>query len=211
VSSGLGGRIFAALYDPLMKRSEQAGLADRRRHLLERARGRVLEIGGGTGLNLPHYGDGIEELVFVEPDDSMARRLERKLAMSDVNARIVRASAESLPFETASFDIAVSMLVLCTVADQSQALAEIGRVLRPGGCLLFLEHVRSDDPKLARWQDRLNWLQRRIAAGCNCNRDTVAAIGTAGFAVGEVERGRFPKSPPLVRPLVTGVATRAAS
>jgi ubiquinone/menaquinone biosynthesis C-methylase UbiE len=205
----LWGRISAALYDPLSASSEKAGLGDRRRRLLEPVRGRVLEIGAGTGANLPYYGDAVEELVLVEPEEPMARRLERKLAGHDLPARIVHAPAELLPFEDASFDAVVSTLVLCTVSDQPRALAEIRRVLKPGGRLLFLEHVRSEDPKLARWQDRLNGFNRAVGNGCNCNRDTLAAIDLAGLEIADVERGRIPKAPPLVRPLVVGAAERA--
>lgn len=204
----LAGRVFAALYDPMMARAEKAGLADRRRRLLESAHGRVLEIGGGTGANLPYYGEPVEEVVFVEPEEAMARRLEHKLGDEIGRARVVRAPAESLPFEDGSFDVAVSTLVLCTVEDQRRALAEIHRVLKPTGRLLFLEHVRSEDPKLARWQDRLNGLNRRLGHGCNCNRDTLAGITNAGFQIEDVERDRLPKAPPLTRPLIVGVATR---
>ena len=207
---GLWGRISAALYDPLSASSEKAGLADRRRRLLEPVRGRVLEIGAGTGANLPYYGEAVEELVLLEPEEPMARRLERKLAGHDLPARIVHAPAELLPFEDESFDAVVSALVLCTVPDQPRALDEIRRVLKPGGRLVFLEHVRSDDPKLARWQDRLNGFNRVVGNGCNCNRDTLAAIDRAGFEVGDVEHGRIEKAPPLVRPLVAGAAARAS-
>jgi ubiquinone/menaquinone biosynthesis C-methylase UbiE len=207
----LWGRVFAALYDPLMAGTEKAGLAGHRRQLLEHARGRVLEIGAGTGVNLPYYGDSLDELMLVEPEEPMARRLERKLAESSVPARVTRAPAEALPFEDGSFDVVVSTLVLCTVPNQERALAEIHRVLKPSGRLLFLEHVRSDDPKLARWQDRLCGLNRRVGHGCNCNRDTLAGITTAGFVVADVKRDRLKKAPPIVRPLVVGVAERVTA
>src|SRR5579862_3816125 len=195
----LSGRIFAALYDRMMAGTEKAGLADRRRQLLVQARGRVLEIGGGTGANLPWYGEPVDEIVLGEPEEPMARRLERKVAAGDGRARVVRAPAEELPFEDGSFDVVVSTLVLCTVSDQKRALAEIHRVLKAAGRLLFIEHVRSDDAKLARWQDRLVGLNRRIAHGCNCNRDTLAGISGAGFAVADLERGQLEKVPPFVR------------
>ena len=206
---GVWARVSAALYDPLMAGTEKAGLADWRRRLLEHARGRVLEIGAGTGANLPYYGEAVEELVLVEPEEPMARRLERKLRVN-TSARIVHAPAEALPFEDESFDAVVSTLVLCTVSDQPRALAEIRRVLKPRGRLLFLEHVRSGDARLAQWQDRLNGLNRRLGNGCNCNRDTVSGIGAAGFTIDDFERDRMNKAPPLVRPLAVGVATRAA-
>lgn len=204
----LWGRIFAAGYDTFMSGTENAGLREHRRRLLADARGRVLEIGGGTGANLPFYGPEVEEVVVTEPEEPMARRLEHRLAGSPRPARLVRAPAEQLPFEDASFDTVVSTLVLCTVGDQDRALSEVRRVLKPGGQLLFLEHVRSDDPKLARWQDRLNGVQRRIGHGCNCNRDTLSTVKGGGFEVGEVVRDRLPKAPPIVRPLIVGAAQR---
>jgi ubiquinone/menaquinone biosynthesis C-methylase UbiE len=204
------GRVYAALYDRLTAGTEKAGLGEHRRRLLGQAHGRVLEIGGGTGANLPYYGRSVDELVLVEPEEPMARRLQGKLAASGLQAQVVRAPAEALPFEDGSFDVVVSTLVLCTVSDQERALAEIHRVLKPTGRLLFLEHVRSDDAKLARWQDRLAGVNRRIGHGCNCNRDTLAGISRAGFEVAEVERDRLQKAPPIVRPLVVGVAERVA-
>ena len=138
----------------------------------------------------------------------MARRLERKLAAFRRTVQVVRAPAEQLPVESESFDVAVSTLVLCTVRDPRRALGEIHRVLKPGGRLLFIEHVRAEDPKLARWQDRLNFINRRIAQGCNCNRDTVANILAAGFAVPALAHHELPKAPPFVRPLVVGTAVK---
>jgi ubiquinone/menaquinone biosynthesis C-methylase UbiE len=205
----LWGRIFAAGYDRFMSGTEKAGLAEHRRLLLADARGRVLEIGGGTGANLPFYGPEVEEVVVTEPEEPMARRLERKLHGSARPVQVVRVPAEQLPFEDATFDTVVSTLVLCTVGDQSKALSEVRRVLKPGGRLLFLEHVRSDDPKLARWQDRLNGVQNRIGHGCNCNRDTLQAVKNGGFEVGEVRHDRLPKAPPIVRPLIVGAAQRS--
>jgi ubiquinone/menaquinone biosynthesis C-methylase UbiE len=205
---GLWARMFAAGYDRFSAGSEKAGVGARRQELLAQARGRVLEIGGGTGANLPYYGPQVEELVITEPEELMARRLEKKLPGYPLPVRVLHVPAEKLPFEDASFDFVVATLVLCTVDDLEQALEEARRVLKPGGRLLFLEHVRSEDPKLARWQDRLNGFQRRFACGCNCNRATLEAIEAQGFSVSEVEHGAFPKSPPLVRPLIVGAAER---
>jgi ubiquinone/menaquinone biosynthesis C-methylase UbiE len=202
----LWGRVFAALYDKALDGSEKAGLADRRRDLLSKARGRVLEIGAGTGLNLPYYPAGVEEIVFTEPEEPMAKRLEAKLADAGRPSRVTRAPAERLPFEDDSFDTVVCTLVLCTVEDPDQAISEVARVLRPGGQFLFLEHVRADDPKLARWQDRLTGVWRKIGHGCNPNRPTPALIERSPLAVEEIEHSEFPKSPPIVRPLVTGRA-----
>lgn len=215
---GLSARIFAAGYDRAMAGTERAGLGDHRRALLGSAQGTVLEVGGGTGINLAHYGPGVRELVLTEPIEPMARRLERRLAAQREGAggevhraratRVLRARAEELPFADASFDTAVSTLVLCTVESPARALAELHRVLRPGGRLLFLEHVRADDERLARWQDRLNGVQRAIAQGCNCNRSTLDEMAAAGFELARVERSRLPKAPPHVRPLVVGEALR---
>jgi ubiquinone/menaquinone biosynthesis C-methylase UbiE len=202
------GRIFAAGYDRFMARPERAVLRGHRKALLDRVTGRVLEIGGGTGANLPFYGPGIDELVITEPEEPMARRLERKLAGYSLPTRVVRVAAEALPFDDASFDFVVSTLVLCTVDDPGRALAEAHRLLKPSGQLVFIEHVRSDDPRLARWQDRLHGIQLRIGHGCNCNRRTLETITSAGFSIAELEHDTLRKAPPIVRPLIVGAAQR---
>jgi ubiquinone/menaquinone biosynthesis C-methylase UbiE len=196
------GRLFAAMYDRSLRSTEEAGLREHRRALLARARGRVLEIGAGTGLNLDHYGPGVDELVLTEPEEPMARRLRARASGREV----VIAPAEDLPFGDASFDTVVCTLVLCTVADQARAIGEIRRVLRPEGQLLLLEHVRSEDPRLARWQDRVLPVWRVVGHGCHPNRDTAAALRSAGFAL-ETGPWQLPKAPPIVRPVIEGVAT----
>ncbi|MEY9877622.1 ubiquinone/menaquinone biosynthesis C-methylase UbiE [Streptacidiphilus sp. MAP12-33] len=198
---------FALVYDGQMARAEEAGLRDLRRHLLADASGEVLEIGAGTGANLDLYGPGVVSLTVTEPEPAMVRRLDRHVRERAPRATVLRAPAEDLPFEDDSFDVVVSTLVLCGVGDQPRALREIGRVLRPGGRLLFLEHVRSTDPKVARLQDRCNWLNRLVVC-CECNRPTLDSIRSAGFEVGSVEHGTLPKAPPFVRPLIHGTARR---
>jgi ubiquinone/menaquinone biosynthesis C-methylase UbiE len=200
----LRARLIAAVYDRMGAASERAGLAARRRRLLAHANGRVLEVGAGTGLNLEHYPEGIDELVLVEPEAAMARKLEQRLREFGP-ARIVEAGAEALPFADGSFDTVVCTLVLCSVEDPSSALDELRRVMRPQGSFLFLEHVRSDDPRTARLQNRINPVWRFVANGCNCNRPTLSLIGHA-FSVDEVERGEIPKAPRFVRPLISGRA-----
>jgi ubiquinone/menaquinone biosynthesis C-methylase UbiE len=201
------GRLFAALYDRSLRATEEGGLRQLRRELLARAGGRVVELGAGTGVNLDLYPEEVEDLVVVEPDPHMAKRLRAKLAESGRAANVVEAPAERLPFEDASFDTAVATLVLCTVPDPAAVLAEATRVLKPGGRLLFVEHVRAQDPGLARWQDRLEKPWRFLGDGCHCNRDTVATIEASALRLEDVERSRMPKAPPIVTPLVRGSAT----
>jgi ubiquinone/menaquinone biosynthesis C-methylase UbiE len=196
---------FAATYDRMSRKSEEAGLRDVRHGLLAEAGGSVLEIGGGTGANLPHYDGKVESLVVTEPEPAMLRRLQQKVREQAPLAKVLQAPAEDLPFEDGSFDTVVSTLVLCGVDDQARSLREIRRVLRPGGQLLFLEHVRSDDPGLARFQDRMNWLNR-IVVGCDCNRRTLAAIEATGFTVSRLEQTTIPKAPKFVRPSIIGAA-----
>ncbi len=199
----LRDKIFAAGYDPLSARWEKRHGAELRRKLLAHARGRVLEIGVGTGLSLPHY-PPMDELVAADPSEPMLRRAKRRAAEAGVDVTFVEASAEQLPFEDDSFDTVVSMLVLCTVENQQRALQEIRRVLRPNGQFLFSEHVRSEDPKRARWQDRLEPIWGVVANGCHPNRHTLDAIRAAGFDVSGVEQGELPGVPGLVRPYVSG-------
>ena len=201
-------RLFAATYDRMSAATEEAGLRDRRQGLLAHAHGTVLEIGGGTGANLPFYGDAVTSLTVTEPEEPMAVRLQRKIDEQRPETKLVRAPAEELPFEDDSFDTAVSTLVLCTVADQERALNELRRVLRPGGQLLFIEHVRSQEEGLARWQDRLNWFNQ-LVVNCDCNRPTVDRIQRA-FEITSVTHGELPKAPPFARPLVEGTATPTA-
>ncbi len=206
----LRGRIFAATYDRQIKRSEKAGLAAMREGLLAQAAGRVLEIGGGTGANLAHYGPAVESLTITEPEVPMLKRLERRVGAKAPVPTVLRAPAEDLPFEDATFDVVVSTLVLCGVDDQPRALREIRRVLAPEGRLLFLEHVRSTDPKVTKKQDRMNWVNQMLVC-CDCNRPTLDTIREAGFAVTSLEHTTLPKAPSFVRPAVVGTATSLAA
>jgi ubiquinone/menaquinone biosynthesis C-methylase UbiE len=201
------GRGFSALYDRCLKAAEEAGLREMRRDVLAGARGRVLEVGAGTGLNLDLYPkEGIESLTLSEPDPHMVKQLREKLGESEREAELIRAPAEDLPFADDSFDTVTVTLVLCTVPDQPAALREIRRVLKPGGKLLFLEHVRASHPDLAKWQDRLERPWRFLGDGCHCNRDTMAAIASSRFEIDELERDLLPKAPPIVSPLIRGSA-----
>lgn len=197
-------RLFAAVYDRMLSASEEAGLREQRRELVGQARGRVLEIGAGTGLNVEHYTDAATELTFTEPEVPMAQRLRERVT----RGRVVEAPAEELPFEDGSFDTVVCTLVLCTVRDPDRAMAEIRRVLAPGGRLLLLEHVRSHDEGLVKWQDRLERPWHWVGRGCHCNRDTAALLTAAGFDV-QVEATRLPKTAPIVKPAISGTAIPA--
>jgi ubiquinone/menaquinone biosynthesis C-methylase UbiE len=200
------GRVFSAVYDPLLRGTEEAGLRDRRREVLSGARGRTIDIGAGTGANLGLFPTGVD-VVMAEPDPHMTKRLRQKLAEAGADIELVEAGAEDLPFADSSFDTAVFTLVLCTVPDPRAALAEAARVLKPGGQLLFVEHVRSESPSVARWQDRLETPWKYFADGCHCNRDTVASIESSPLTVDSVERGELPKSPPITKPMAWGRAT----
>jgi len=197
-------RIFAGLYQPLLWGGERAGMRELRRDLLTQARGRTLEIGGGTGLNLAHYPADVD-LVLTEPDPSMRARLRR---VAGDRAEVVDAPAEHLPVPDASVDTVVSTLVLCTVDGPDRALREVARVLRPDGRLLFLEHVRSESPALARRQDRAAAAWQRFAVGCRCNRATVELIEACGFRV-DARTATWTAMPRILQPLVLGRATVA--
>jgi ubiquinone/menaquinone biosynthesis C-methylase UbiE len=206
----LWGRMFAAMYDRGTAAVEEAGLAAQRAKLLASASGRVLEIGGGTGANLRYYPDRVTDLVITEPQEPMLRRLEPKLRGHPIATRVVRAPAERLPLDTGSFDCAVSAMVLCTVEDPARVLAEVRRVLKPDGRLLLIEHVRSDDPALARWQDRLRGPWAWLAHGCQSNRRTAELVAGAGFSFTELRYDALPKVPRIVSPLIVGAAARTS-
>jgi ubiquinone/menaquinone biosynthesis C-methylase UbiE len=204
----LWSRGFAVIYDPSLWIGEVSGMRRRRRELLGTATGRTLEIGGGTGLNLAHYPAELTELIVAEPEATMRRRLQRRVARADARVRVLDAPAERLPLADDSIDTVVSTLVLCTVDDPAAALSEIVRVLRPGGQLLFIEHVRSQSRALAWCQDRLAGGWRRFAEGCRCNRPTAGLMAASGLTL-EAHDAAWSAMPPIVRPLITGRATIA--
>jgi SAM-dependent methyltransferase len=200
-------RLVAGGYDRLFDRVDPLGGADHRRRLVEHAAGEVLEIGAGTGRNLPLYRHATRVLAL-EPGPGMRARAHQAARGAQMPVEILDGRAEALPFPDATFDTVVASLVLCTVRDPARALAEARRVLRPGGTLRFYQHVRAEDPRLARWQDRLERPWGWLAQGCHPNRDIVAAITAAGFHLLELDRFDFQCMPPLVRPHVLGVAAR---
>jgi ubiquinone/menaquinone biosynthesis C-methylase UbiE len=201
---------MAALYDPVVRKIDEAGLGEQRRALLEQASGRTIEVGAGTGRNLEHYPSEVSELVLTEPDRHMAKKLRQNLEKSE-RAQIVQASGERLPFEEGSFDTAVATLVLCTAPDPRAVVDEVARILKPGGRFLFLEHVRAeDDERLAKRQDRAAPITNYLFCGCHPNRRTLATIEASPLEVERVERGELPEkgSFEFERPMIVGVARR---
>lgn len=202
-------RIFAAFYDRMSRASEQRFFGAYRQRLLDGISGEVLDVGAGTGANLPYFSSDTS-VVAAEPDRAMRSRLAPRAAWSPATVEISDAAAESLPFPEDRFDAVVCTLVLCSVDDPDRALAEARRVLKPTGALFVLEHVRGAG-RLARWQDRLTPLWSKVSAGCQLNRDTAAVIERAGFATGQLaEVDPFPRLTPS-RPLLTGRAIPVGS
>lgn len=199
-----GHRLFAAVYDRMNSPAEREFVGPRRERLLGELTGDVLDIGAGTGANLP-YLRCATRVVATEPDPAMRRRLTDRASRSEAPVQVDDAPAEVLPYPEASFDAVVFTLVLCTVTNPDRALAEARRVLKPDGRLIVLEHVRGHG-SLARWQDRITPLWRRMAAGCHPGRDTRAAVERAGFTFVEVEDFQpIPRWIP-VSPWLSGVA-----
>lgn len=201
----LSEKLSGLIYEPFLALGERRGMRDRRRELLAAARGRVLEIGAGTGLNLPHYPAGVD-LVVTEPIAGMRDRLQRRASEEGIDASVVAAGADELPFPDDSFDTVVSTMVLCTVPDPHVAISEIQRVLTPGGRLLFIEHVLADTPRLSRWQQRLAEPWAAFADGCRCDRDTLAHLRAAGLRLSSVREDSWKGMPAIVGPLAMGQA-----
>ena len=204
--------LLAPFYDLLMKNTEDAGRSQWRQTLLGQASGRVLEIGGGTGVNLGYYPSSVEQVVITEPDPGMKRQLDQKfIELNKSNFQTANAKAEALPFDNASFDTVVSTLVLCTVENPERSLREICRVLKPGGKLLFIEHVHAhDNPARAKWQGRIEPIWKHFAGGCHLTRDTLETIQGTGLIIQEVTRASLRKAPSFIRPSIRGFAIKPA-
>jgi ubiquinone/menaquinone biosynthesis C-methylase UbiE len=201
--------LMAAVYDRFMKTSEEACLGKWRAELLADLSGEVLEVGAGTGSTLSLYPKAVTRLVMAEPDPHMRRRLREKPRPAGVE--VSDASLEKLPFDDRSFDAVVCSLVLCSVRDQKAALAQIARVLRPGGRLVFLEHVAADGkPDRLKWQGRIEPVWKHLMGNCHLTRRTEAAIVAAGLRIERIERESIRKALPIVRPSIRGVARKRA-
>ena len=202
--------VFARLYSLLAPGAEKLGPAEHRQEALAGLNGRVIEVGAGNGLNFAHYPPEVTEVLAVEPEPYLRHRAVQAAAAAPVPVIVVDGTADALPAESESFDAAVASLVLCSVPDPSAALAEMRRVLRPGGQLRFYEHIRSDDPRRGRLQDRVDRFWPLFIGGCHTGRDTVAAIENAGFVISAQRRFLFQPcalSAP-VAPHVIGTAER---
>lgn len=206
-SETLSRRWFAAWYPTMMGRVERNGQAALRRDQLAAARGRVLEIGAGSGLSVPHYPSTIDELVLLEPNRAFRDRLAGVADQSSVPTSIVDGDAHALPFPDASFDTVTASLVFCSIDDPGPVLAEVHRVLKPGGRFLFHEHVRGEGVRGV-VQDLLTPLQRRLADGCHANRDFEALLAASPLEVRTVVHERMPTAIPTIVPLVIGTAER---
>jgi len=204
------GRLMAAVYDRLTQASEAACLQQWRADLLRDLAGQVLEVGAGTGLNIPHYPRAVVRLVLTDPDAHMRRKLSQKARAHDwEQAEVLDASLEKLPLPTDAFDAVVGTLVLCSVPRLDRALAEIYRVLKPGGRFVFLEHVAAEDrPRRLRWQQRVEPFWKRLSGNCHLTRRTAEAIVAAGLALVDIRRESMRKAWPLVRPTIRGVAVK---
>lgn len=204
------GRLIAALYDRLTQTSEAACLRQWRAELLGDLVGHVLEVGAGTGLNLPHYPRTLSRLVLSEPDPHMRSKLaQRARTLQWHKGEVLDGSLEALPHPAATFDAVVGTLVLCSVPRLDYALEEVYRVLKPGGHFVFLEHVAADDrPRRLRWQRRIEPIWKRLGGNCHLTRRTGEAILTTGFEIVHIKRESMRKALPLVRPTIRGVAVK---
>lgn len=179
-----------------------------RGELLECVEGEILEIGFGTGLNLDHYPERVRRITAVDPSEGMNHLARRRIAESGREVDLQVVSAERLPFEAARFDCVISTWTLCSLEDRARALAEVRRVLRPGGRFLFLEHGLHDQPKIQWWQRRLTPLHRRLAVGCRLDVDMEALVRSAEFHEARVERFQLERVPQVVGAMYRGVAIR---
>jgi ubiquinone/menaquinone biosynthesis C-methylase UbiE len=200
--------VFAPLMDWSLRRPL---IEDLRRRVVSQAAGDVLEIGFGTGLNLPYYTTQVRHLTLLDSAELLPRRVAERVRHCRAQ-RIERvfASAERLPFESASVECVVSTLTLCTIPCVAAALQEIHRVLRPNGKLLLFEHGQSADPRIARWQDRLNPLQRLVACGCNLNRPIDRLVADARFCANGLDRERLEGVPKVMAEIYVGIAVPSA-
>ncbi len=180
-----------------------------RRRALEAARGKVLEVGFGTGLNLPYYPEAVNEITAIDPESMLSDRVAGRIQKSSISVNFVQLDASgNLPFEDATFDSIITTWTLCSIENVEPALAQMRRLLKPDGCYIFFEHGRSDDAKTAKWQDRFNPVEKVIGAGCNINRPIDRLVKAAGFEIETLERFVMPKTPRILGEMYRGTARR---
>lgn len=196
--------VFPRLLDFVMSRPH---MMEQRQKVLAPAAGEVLEIGFGTGLNLSCYPSSVTKLTILDKTEFLPSRVQTRIAASTIPISKATLDAAELPFDAGRFDVVVSTWTLCSIDQIDRALVEIRRVLKPDGRLLFLEHGRSEDPKVARRQDRWNPVQRWIGDGCNMNRPIDQLIASSGLRVSRLERFEMPKSPRVLAAHYLGEAT----
>lgn len=186
----------------------QPFVAKHRQELLSQAHGEILEIGFGTGLNLSHYPEQVRKITTADPNVGMHRKAEQRIEQSgiDVDHRLI--SGERLPFDEGTFDGVVSTFTLCSIEDVSRAIGEVYRVLRPGGRFLILEHGLSPDPKVQKWQHRLNWLQRNLADNCHLDRNMRELVSRQPFSSMELSEFYLENGPRTHGYVFKGVATK---
>jgi ubiquinone/menaquinone biosynthesis C-methylase UbiE len=199
-------RVFPYLMNLAMNNE---AMRDERRRGLEGVSGSVLEVGFGSGLNLPHYPPAVTKVVGVDPSERSARLARKRIAASPFPVDVIGLSAERLPVADGSFETVVSTFTLCTIPDVAGALTEMRRVLAPAGRLYFVEHGRAEDPRVVRWQERLNPIQRVVCAGCHLNRPIATLVEQAGFAIEQLETGYMKGAPRFVAFHYRGVARKA--
>ena len=201
-------RILPHILNTAMKTK---AIHEERARCLSEVAGTVLEVGIGSGLNLPHYTSAVTRIVGVDPSGASARLARKRVAASPVPVEMVGLSAEKLPVADGSFDAVVSTFTMCTIPDVASALREMRRALRPGGRLHFVEHGLSDDPAVVRWQDRLNSFQQTVCGGCNLNRRISDLIAQAGFEIERLENGYLKGVPRFGGYFYRGVARNPAA
>jgi ubiquinone/menaquinone biosynthesis C-methylase UbiE len=206
-----GRYVFAGMYDKFLAKVEAAGLSEKRAEFLKPAYGKTVELGTGTGLNLAHYPDAVTELVLTEPYPAMVAKLEEKVRYYPKRVQLTVAGAERLPFADASIDTVAAAMILCTVRDPGPALAEIRRVLKPGGQYLFLEHVRNSDPRVARKQDIIQKGWYWFGNECHCNRPTVDTLRASSFEIADLQEMKMPGAWEFIEAMVIGRAVRPLS
>jgi ubiquinone/menaquinone biosynthesis C-methylase UbiE len=203
-----GKYVFAGMYDRFLRRVEEYGLSQKRAEFLAPAYGRTVELGTGTGLNLPHYPPAVTELILTEPYPHMVAKLEEKVRNYPGRVQLTVAGAEKLPFEDGSVDTVAAAMILCTVPDPDIALAEIQRVLKPGGQYLFLEHVRNADPRVARRQDIIQKGWYWFGNECHCNRPTVETLRNSSLVIENLTETKMPGAWEFIEAMVIGRAVR---